>query len=97
MELRLEKSLYNQEALNRASYSLASILTATLSSNSDEWIIDLKPSSGISDDTARAEFLIAVNDEELRQTVRVRTEKLRMLILAHAYSRTKFTSPEDSA
>ena len=97
MELRFNKGVYEKEALLRASYSLANILTVRFDDAGDSWCAVITPSAQISDDTARDEFLIAANDEELRQTIRARTEQLRMLILAHAYSRTKFAAPETPA
>ncbi len=97
MELRFSKGVYDKEALLRASYSLANILTLKIDDVGDSWCAIITPSAQITDDTARDEFLIAANDEELRRTIRSRTEQLRMLILAHAYSRTKFAAPETPA
>lgn len=97
MEIRLNKSAYDKEALLRASYSLANILTVRLDDAGDSWCAVITPSAQITEETARDEFLIAANDEELRRTIRSKTEHLRMLILAHAYSRTKFAAPETPA
>ena len=97
MELCFSKGVYDKEALLRASYSLANILTLKIDDAGDFWRAIITPSAQITDDTARDEFLIAANDEELRRTIRGRTEQLRMLILAHAYSRTKFAAPETPA
>ena len=97
MQIRLPKSVYDKEALLRASYSLANILTVKIDDEGDSWSAIITPSTQITEDTARDEFLIAANDEELRRTIRGRTEQLRMLILAHAYSRTKFAAPETPA
>jgi His-Xaa-Ser system protein HxsD len=97
MELRFNKGVYDKEALLRASYSLANILTVRIDDAGDSWCAAITPSADVTVDTARDEFLIAANDEELRRTIRGRTEQLRMLILAHAYSRTKFSAPETPA
>lgn len=97
MELRLSKSIYGKETLLRAAYSLANILTVRFSDAGDSWAAVISPAAQVTEDTARDEFLIAANDEELRRTIRGRTEQLRMLILAHAYSRTKFAAPETPA
>jgi His-Xaa-Ser system protein HxsD len=97
MELRFSKGVYDKEALLRASYSLANILTAKVDDVGDSWCAVITPSAQITEETARDEFLIAANDEELRRSIRSRTEQLRMLILAHAYSRTKFAAPEAPA
>ena len=97
MEVRFSKGVYNKEALLRASYSLANILNVKINDAGDSWCAAITPSAEITEETARDEFLIAANDEELRLSIRNRTEQLRMLILAHAYSRTKFAAPETPA
>ena len=96
MQISLSKSAYSSEVLNRAAYKAASLGTVGISDGLDNWLVDLVPVGSHDVETLSHEFHCNLADELLREKIRERTEALRSLILAHAYSNTRIVS-EDTA
>ena len=95
MQVSLSKSAYSAEVLNRAAYHAAPLGTVGISESSDCWEVSLVPANGHDVESLNHEFHTNLADEALREVIRNRTEPLRSLILAHAYSNTRIAS-EDS-
>jgi len=96
MQVSLSKSAYSTEVLNRAAYKAAPLGIVAISESEGSWEVSLVPSSGHDEESLSHEFHTNLADEALREVIRNRTEPLRSLILAHAYSNTRIAS-EDAA
>ena len=89
MHLLLGKTAYSSESINRAAYKVAPMGCVVISEAGDSWDVILEPINGTDSVTFKHEFMTNLADEELRSVIRARTEPLRSLILAHAYSNTR--------
>jgi His-Xaa-Ser system protein HxsD len=97
MLVSLAKSAYSAEALNRAAYKAAPLGTVGISESETSWEVSLAPSEGHDEESLSHEFHTNLADESLREVIRSRTEALRSLILAHAYSNTRIASEDSSS
>ena len=97
MQVSLSKSAYSSEVLNRAAYKAAPLGTVAISESGGSWEVSLVPSSGHDVESLSHEFHTNLADEALREVIRNRTEPLRSLILAHAYSNTRIASEDATA
>ena len=97
MQISLSKSAYSAESLNRAAYSVAPLGTVSISESDSNWLVNLAPSEGHDLESMSHEFHTNLADHALREVIRNRTEPLRSLILAHAYSNTRIASEEAAA
>jgi len=96
MQVSLSKSSYTSEVLNRAAYKAAPLGTVSISEAENTWEVTLIPSRDHDEESLSHEFHSNLADEALREIIRHRTEPLRSLILAHAYSKTKIASEEST-
>jgi His-Xaa-Ser system protein HxsD len=96
IKISVAKTAYSAEAINRAAYKVAQLGSAQISDSESEWIIHLFPQSNVESEALRHEFLANLSDESLREIIRARTDPLRSLILAHAYSNTRLTGEDAS-
>jgi len=97
MQVSLAKSAYSAEALNRAAYKAAPLGTVRILESENSWEISLIPGNGHDSEGLSHEFHTNLADECLREIIRSRTEALRSLILAHAYSNTRIASEDTSS
>ena len=86
------------EALQRAVYALAGVMTADISAAGDRYVCTLFP-RGESADLAELSHRLRseVNDQELRLRIAAETEPLRNLIFAVAFSQTGLAGTEPPA
>lgn len=77
------------EALERALYALADRATGTIRDAGDVWRVDLHPRVHIDDVEALTHALRQeVNDQKLRLSIATRTDPIRNLVFALAFSRS---------
>ena len=96
IQISFAKSAYSSEALNRAAYKVAHIGVVRISETSSSWEVNLTPCGEVDLRTLNHEFHVNLTDESLRESIRSRTEHLRSLILAHAYSNTRIAGEDTS-
>jgi len=97
MQISVAKSVCTIEALHRAAYRAAHLGAAQISEGDSEWHVQLLPLKEADQEPLKHEFLINLSDESLREIIRARTDPLRSLILAHAYSNTRLSGEDSSA
>lgn len=92
----VQKDLYSQEVLEAVLYRLAGKLSGQLRSNGDDWEVTISPLRDSLDEIdCRNLFLVELNDQSLRSQISVKTEPLKTLILANAFSRTSLVTQDD--
>jgi His-Xaa-Ser system protein HxsD len=96
MLISLSKSAYSIEAINRAAYNSALLGSISISETDSTWEVELCPIQEEVSQEFRNEFQTNLSDECLREVIRSRTEGLRSLILAHAYSNTMIGNEDSS-
>ena len=88
----LDLRSYRLAAIKKAAYRIADRCTAALGSPTDERLpLTLTFKAGTSETAAKEcvrLFLEELLDQELRAEIAAETEPLRVLILAHAFSKT---------
>ena len=97
MLISLPKSAYSTECINRAAYNAAQLGSIRILESSSSWDVELHPSKETESDSFLQEFQTNLSDECLRDVIRSRTENLRSLILAHAYSNTRIANEDAPA
>lgn len=97
MLLIFAKSAYSAESLNRAAYKVASLGIVRIAETDTSWEVTLAASANSELEELSHEFHTNLSDEALREIVRSRTEGLRSLILAHAYSNTRIANEDATA
>lgn len=95
-EMQFDKITTELDALQRAAYAVADLMTVSISSSSQEFVCTLfarQPDADI------AELEHRLRSELIDQTLRLRiareTEPVRNLIFALAFSQTGLADPED--
>ena len=95
--IRFDKSVFDLLAIKKAAYRYLNEFAVDIALEVPQIICSLKfPSST---DPIRAAYLLdefrkEVLDQDLRERVKVETEPIRRLILAHAFSNTGIASDE---
>jgi His-Xaa-Ser system protein HxsD len=97
MLISLPKSAYSTECINRAAYNAAILGSIRISESSSAWDVELQPRTPDDSQSFLQEFQTNLSDECLREVLRSRTENLRSLILAHAYSNTRIANEDAPA
>jgi His-Xaa-Ser system protein HxsD len=85
------------DAIQRAAYRFSDRLSCELAPGTDEHRCTL---TAVGDNDAGAtvsDFRTEVLDQVLRERIRLETEPIRTMILAHAFSRTGVVEPPDIA
>ena len=87
--LRWSQATVSSEAIERALYALADRVSGSVSSIDDEWILEAYPRD-LSEDTGSLCHRIRqeVTDQSLRLKIAARTDPLRNVVFALAFSRT---------
>ena len=94
-KISFESSLYSGEAVKRALYKMSDRFTADIRQEGAALVCDIHFPASKSEEAKvldLANFRKEVLDEDLREKIRVETEPVRNLILAHAFSRTGLIS-----
>jgi His-Xaa-Ser system protein HxsD len=88
-ETRWAKATVPLEALERALYAMADRATGTIQDGGDEWVAEMHPRA-VRADTASLGHLLRqeVNDQVLRVKIAERTDPIRNLVFALAFSRS---------
>jgi His-Xaa-Ser system protein HxsD len=82
------------EAIERALYSLADLVTGTVLADGDQWRVTLYPRGATTDSNALAPKLRQeVIDQTLRVRIAARTDPIRNVIFALAFSRSGLVEP----
>jgi His-Xaa-Ser system protein HxsD len=96
-ELRFDKITTELDALQRAAYAVADLMTVSISSAGQEFACTLFARQS---DADPAELAHRLRSELIDQTLRLRiareTEPVRNLIFALAFSQTGLAGPDDS-
>ena len=87
-ELVWDKATTPLEAIDRALYALADRLTGSVVEADGQWLVALYPRTQQSVDVLRHRFRQEVNDQVLRVRIAARTDPLRNLVFALAFSRS---------
>ncbi|MBK8217591.1 MAG: His-Xaa-Ser system protein HxsD [Myxococcales bacterium] len=88
----VDTAVYRVAAVQKAAYKLAALATIHIAERGPEKLtLTFMFAEPKGEEAARSvgrRFLEELLDQELREAVRAQTEPLRMLVLAHAFSRT---------
>lgn len=88
------KAVVPLEALERALYALADRATGTIRDAGDVWILELEPRASAPDAISLQHRLRQeVNDQSLRVKIAQRTDPVRNLVFAMAFSRSGLVDP----
>ena len=88
-ELEWDRTTVPLEALERALYSLADRLTGTVSAESRCWRLTVQPRASQADPTELGHLLRqTVNDHTLRVRIGEKTDPIRNLVFALAFSKS---------
>jgi His-Xaa-Ser system protein HxsD len=88
-EMAWDKATTPLEAIERAVYALADRLTGTIADGGESWRLTAHTRGTASDDVALSHRLRQeVNDQTLRVRIAERTDPVRNLVFALAFSRT---------
>jgi His-Xaa-Ser system protein HxsD len=87
-----DKATVDLDALQRAAYAVAAVMTADIRVAGGDFACTLFPrQAGITEDEATHMFRAEVNDQVLRARIAAQTESLRNLVFAVAFSGTGLT------
>ena len=93
--VELDAAIYSQDAVIRAAHRLSGSCTPVVESADGKFVVRLQGLSEEADPEAIGrEFLVAALDEVLRYSLREKTEALRAVIVAEAFSKTSILRPE---
>jgi His-Xaa-Ser system protein HxsD len=88
-ETEWSKTVVPLEALERALYALADRATGTIRDHNDLWVITIQPRNAKADlDSLGHALRQEVNDQTLRVKIAERTDPIRNLVFALAFSRS---------
>ena len=96
-EVVFAKSFFGASALKKAAYRYSDKFSVDFAESEHSFICTLTFRSNKSAETIEQlvdEFKKEVVDQDLRESVRLETEGVRNLILAHAFSKTSLVSNE---
>ena len=80
-----DAAIQSLSALNAAAYRLADIAACHIDQADGRYVCRLTPTAADDADTLRARYLQLVTDENLRESLRAKTEPVRNLILSLAF------------
>ncbi|WHZ16624.1 MAG: hypothetical protein OJF52_003474 [Nitrospira sp.] len=95
--IRFDQNIFSILAIKKAAYRYIDVFSADINLQPPHIICSLKFSPSIDHHRANQlmdEFRKEVLDQDLRERIRVETEPIRKLILAHAFSNTGIASHE---
>ena len=87
----VDLSAYSLESIKNTIYRFAaraSIQITTVSESKVSLIFHFSPTQKPQMNETMGDFWVELNDQDLREKIRVETEPLRNIILAHAFSKT---------
>ena len=88
-EIRFDGSTTELDALQRAAYAVADLMTVDIRASGTDYICTLFPrSAGLDEDTLKHRIRAEVIDQALRLKIAKETEPIRNLIFALAFSET---------
>ena len=97
VSVNFDSRVFSLIAVKKAAYKYIDSFSADISINTDEVRCLLKLTSPRSDESCASlvdDFKKEVLDQDLREKLKVETEPIRNLILAHAFSKTGIISHE---
>lgn len=97
LEVRFQAELFSDDVIKRAVYRFSDRFTADIQKQGDEYAVIFQFAIGKSEATKELDiinFKKEVLDQDLRQKIRLETEPVRNLILAHAFSKTGLIADE---
>lgn len=96
IEMLWSKATTPLEAIERALYAMADQVSGTTSEAGEDWRVAIYPRSGIASQD-RLEHLVRqeVTDQTLRVRIAERTDPIRNLVFAVAFSRSGLASDSD--
>ena len=80
-----DSTTHSLSALNAAAYRLVGTAACQIDKSSARYICRLTPTSEIEPENLRLRFLELVTDENVRESLRAKTEPVRNLILSLAF------------
>mgnify|MGYP000940178876 CR=1 FL=1 len=90
MTIEFSKSAYSVSALQKAAYEVSVDVNVVIAEGPENYLVTATAArEGAAVDLVA--FTRMANDFSLRERLASKTELLRNLILAHAYSKTRFT------
>ena len=97
LELKFQKKVTSLEALKKAAYALIRDMSVQFLEKGDDYICHIEYSKRELPDSQHVEkiFRREVLDQELRREISEKTEPLRNLILANAFSRSGVIDPDN--
>ena len=89
VEIRFDKTTTELDALQRAAYAVADLMTVDIRASGTDYICTLFPRrTGLDEDTLKHRIRAEVIDQALRLRIAKETEPVRNLIFALAFSET---------
>ena len=94
-DVRFSATTTSQETLERAAYALAQALSAQISRDDQDWVVTIHPRGDSGEDLAHR-FRQEVTDQSLRARIAERTDPVRTLVWALAFSKTGLAQTDPS-
>ena len=95
MEIAFDSSTVHLDAIQRAAYAVAALMTVNICASAGEYVCTLHPRDTHADSAELIHRMRAeVNDQTLRLRIAQETEPLRNLIFALAFAQTGLTDDE---
>lgn len=96
--LKLSLKVYSLEAIKRTAYRFADKVAILLGPPDTEQVVEVHftplSSQNVEFEQLRAEFLVELGDQDLRECIARETQPLRNAIIAHAFSRSSLAPHE---
>jgi His-Xaa-Ser system protein HxsD len=89
--LRVEAEVYSMEVCKKACYAMMSLFSSQISKDGHEFVLNVSVNQETSESTAQLQELLLdeLLDYSLRESISNKTESIRNIILANAFSKTR--------
>ena len=89
--LRVESEIYSMEVCKKSCYAMMSLFSSQISKDGNEFVLNISVNQETSETRAQLQELLLdeLLDYSLRESISHKTESIRNVILANAFSKTK--------
>ncbi len=95
--MQIDRNVYSLDSIKKAAYRYIDKFAIDIRQEQNFYECELSFKNSVSEEGARFyidEFKKELLDQDLREKIKIETEPVRNLILAHAFSKTGFVSDE---
>ena len=89
--LRLDSAIYSADVCKKASYAMMSLFSSQISTDGQDFVISVSVNQETAESVSQLQELLLdeLLDYSLRESISQKTESIRNVILANAFSKTK--------